>query len=55
MSRTEALTSFEEIINHIETQKQLARQSLQKSEELFRGLLQGVFRGSGWNEMKAGE
>lgn len=36
---------FAEIINHIETQKQLARQSLQKSEELFHSLLQGVFKG----------
>ena len=36
---------FAEIIKQIEIQKQVARQSLQKSEELFRGLLQGVFRG----------
>ena len=39
---------FAKIINHIETQKQLARQSLQKSEELFLSLLQGVFKG-GYN------
>jgi type I restriction enzyme S subunit len=33
------------IINHIETQKQLVRQSLQKSEELFQGLMQRAFKG----------
>lgn len=36
---------FAFIIEHIETQKQLARQSLQKSEELFQSLLQGAFKG----------
>ncbi|MCK4678247.1 MAG: restriction endonuclease subunit S [Bacteroidales bacterium] len=41
---------FAEIIKQIETQKQVACQSLQKSEELFRGLLQGVFRGELINE-----
>ena len=39
---------FAEIIKHIETQKKLARQSLQKSEELFLSLLKGVFKG-GYN------
>jgi type I restriction enzyme S subunit len=36
---------FAEIISHIETQKQLVRQSLQKSEELFQGLMQRAFKG----------
>jgi len=35
---------FAEIIIHIETQKQLTQQSLQKSEELFQSLLQRAFR-----------
>ncbi|MCD4731944.1 MAG: restriction endonuclease subunit S [Bacteroidales bacterium] len=35
---------FAQIHKEIETQKQLTRQSLQKSEELFLSLLQGVFR-----------
>ena len=43
---------FLEIINHIETQKQLARQSLQKSEELFLSLLQGAFKGELIGEKK---
>lgn len=37
---------FAEIINHIETQKQLIQQSLQKSEDLFQSLLQKAFRGN---------
>ena len=35
---------FAEIIKHIETQKQLTQQSLQKSERLFQSLLQKAFR-----------
>jgi len=46
--------NFAEIIKHIETQKQLARQSLQKSEDLFQSLLQRVFRPASRNETKAG-
>jgi type I restriction enzyme, S subunit len=36
---------FAELIEHIEKQKQLAQQSLQKSEELFNSLLQRAFKG----------
>lgn len=36
---------FAEIIIHIETQKKLTQQSLQKSEELFQSLLQRSFKG----------
>jgi type I restriction enzyme, S subunit len=36
---------FSEIIKHIEIQKQLAQQSIQKSEDLFQSLLQRAFRG----------
>jgi type I restriction enzyme S subunit len=35
---------FAEIIKHIEKQKQLTQESLQKSEELFQSLLQKAFR-----------
>ncbi|MCK4345468.1 MAG: restriction endonuclease subunit S [Bacteroidales bacterium] len=40
----ELQNDFAGIIKHIETQKQLACQSLQKSEELFQSLLQRAFR-----------
>jgi len=40
---------FAEIIKKIETQKQVARESLEKSEELFLSLLWGVFRGDSKN------
>lgn len=36
---------FSNIVDQIETQKQLTQQSLQKSEELFQSLLQRAFRG----------
>jgi len=42
--------SFEKIYKHIETQKQLTQQSLQKSEELFQSLLQRAFKPTGGNE-----
>jgi len=42
--------SFVKKINSIETQKQITRQSLQKSEELFQSLLQRAFKPTGGNE-----
>jgi len=41
---------FAEIIQHIETQKQLTLQSHQKSKELFQSLLQRAFKPTGGNE-----